>query len=202
MGSFRLGSFMTKLWHSASLNSGDNKTLPLIVFWKRLNTSHLLSHQISSDYILISKRTRFLFSQCTQMSYYKRARQDEELTFGNGRYPKRSRREPNGYLRDYHSLSVSRLQSNRSSHCPYGGVMAAEPNLYHYSLSSELYSRHSGSTCANHRYSNSSATSQQKRRHHPLPLEEERRAKIPRRESNHSSRVCFCRVRWRIDTKN
>lgn len=120
------------------------------------------------------------------MSYYKRTRHEDEHTFGNGRYPKRSRREPNGYLRDYHSLSVSRL---RSSHCHNSGVIAVEPNLYHYSLSSELYTRHSGSACAGHRYSNSSAASQHKRRHPPPSFEEERRAKVPRKESHHSSRV-------------
>lgn len=124
------------------------------------------------------------------MSYYHRSRPDEQMTFGNGRYPKRSRREPNGYIRDYHSLSVTRL---RGSQCLNAGGRAIDPNLYHYSLSSELYARHSGS---DHRYSNSSVASQQKRRHPPPSYDEGRRAKIPRIGSIHSTKVVCCETLW------
>ena len=119
--------------------------------------------------------------------YHHRSRQDEQQTFGNGRYPKRSRREPNGYMRDYHSLSVSHLSSSKYLN---SGTRGIEPNLYHYSLSSELHARrHSGS---GHRYSAcSSVTSQQNKRRHPGSSYEEegRRHKVPRRESKHSSKV-------------
>lgn len=120
--------------------------------------------------------------------YHHRSRQDEQQTFGNGRYPKRSRREPNGYMRDYHSLSVSHLRTSQYLNSG-GGGRGFEPNLYHYSLSSELHTRHSGS---GHRYSTSSVASQQQnKRRHPGSSYEEggRRPKIPRRESKHSSKV-------------
>lgn len=127
------------------------------------------------------------------MSYYTQARQEDEQTFGNGRYPKRSRRDVNGYIaRDYHSLSVSRIHRGRpvpSSCC--SSNITVEANLYHCSLSADLFARHSGSNCTSQRYSTStcSTTSHRKRRAPPIPIEEERTAKIRRKDSNQSSRV-------------
>ena len=131
------------------------------------------------------QRQLFMIYNLNMSHYYNRSRQDEQPTFGNGRYPKRSRREPNGYMRDYHSLSVSHL---RSSQYLNSGSRGIDPNLYHYSLSSELHTRHSGS---GHRYSTSSVASQQhnKRRHPPSYEEEGRRPKMPRQDSKHTSKV-------------
>ena len=102
------------------------------------------------------------------MSTYKRRREDES-TFGFGRYPKRSRRECNGfYSRDYHSLSSSLNKEHLSRHHVNGSKLSVnEPNLYHYSLSSELYGRNSCSTSTTgHRFSNCSNVSQQRKRRH------------------------------------
>lgn len=100
-------------------------------------------------------------------STYKRRKEDES-TFGFGRYPKR---HCNGYSRDYHSLSVTAFKSYPSSSTSRhhnGGNRHADANLYHFSLSSELYGggRHSGSnsTTTNTRYSNCSTTSNATRR--------------------------------------
>lgn len=98
------------------------------------------------------------------MSNYKRRREDES-TFGFGRYPKRLRRDCNGYNnREAHSLSVS-YHSSRHTKNGAKKLPMEKNNLYHYSLSSELYGRHhSGSKSTSIRYSsNCSNASQQKR---------------------------------------
>ena len=95
------------------------------------------------------------------MTTHKRRREDDS-TFGFGRYPKRSRRECIGHERDYHSVSVSCLQHGRRD-SRMNGLKSCDHNLYHYSLSSELYARNSHST--GQRYSTcSSNTSQRNKR--------------------------------------
>jgi hypothetical protein len=98
------------------------------------------------------------------MADYKRRREDED-TFGFGRYPKRSRRDCNGhYSRDYHSLSVpdnmKRYVNGSKTRLP---PPINHTNLYHYSLSSELYRRESANS-ATYRVSNSSNVSMQRKR--------------------------------------
>lgn len=112
------------------------------------------------------------------MATYKRRREDES-TFGFGRYPKRSRRDCNGYnSRDYHSLSVSLNKERQSRHINGSNSKLSinDANLYHYSLSSELYGRNSGSTSTtDHRFSNCSndVTKQQRKRKQYHQLQED-----------------------------
>ena len=99
---------------------------------------------------------------------HKRTRVDDS-TFGFGRYPKRSRREFNGYFRDCHSVSISRHRQNKSRTSNGTGV-SSNPSYHHhhYSLSSELF-RHRQSDCSSvntQRFSTcSNSSSRQKMRH-------------------------------------
>lgn len=112
------------------------------------------------------------------MATYKRRREDDD-TFGFGRYPKRSRRDCNGYSRDYHSVSVSCLKQDHSIRHVNGKFPINDVNLYHYSLSSELYCRHSGSKSESQRYSACSNASQRKRQRQPqIPDGEINRTKV------------------------
>ena len=131
------------------------------------------------------------------MSNYKRRREDES-TFGFGRYPKRLRRDCNGYhTRDAHSLSVS---YHSSCHTKNGAksIPMEKNNTYHYSLSSELYGRHySGSKSTSIRYSSncSNASQQQRKRKRELPesVSEEfgKVRKALRSESSHQRKVNY-----------
>ena len=87
------------------------------------------------------------------MASYKRRREDDD-TFGFGRYPKRSKRDHNDANRSYHSMSVNRIHSDRQG-SKLNGLTSCDQKLYHFSLSSELFARHSNSygqrfsTCSN-----------------------------------------------------
>ena len=135
---------------------------------------------------------------------HKRMRVDDS-TFGFGRYPKRSRREFNGYLRDYHSVSISRHRQNKSRTSNGTGV-STNPSYHHYSLSSELF-RHRQSNCSSvntQRFSTcSNSSSRRKMRHHLQPLDHRPSSKYgredhhdhlrhhhPHRRRHHKLEVC------------
>ncbi len=92
------------------------------------------------------------------MASYKR-RRDDDATFGFGRYPKRSKRDHIDNNRSYHSMSLNRRGSN-SQGSRLNGINTCDKNLYHFSLSSELFGRQSDSngqrfsTCSNGGISN------------------------------------------------
>ena len=140
---------------------------------------------------------------------HKRTRVDDD-TFGFGRYPKRSRREFNGYLRDYHSVSISRHRQNKSRTSNGTGVSANPSYHHHYSLSSELF-HHRQSDCSsvnNQRFSTcSNSSSRRKMRHHMQALDHRTSSKHSRedhhdysyhhrrhRRRHHELEVCICAV--------
>lgn len=124
---------------------------------------------------------------------HKRTRADtgvDDSTFGFGRYPKRSRRELNGYTRDYHSVSVSRHQQNklRTSN---GTVVPINPSYYqHYSLSSELF-HHRQSDCSSvntQRFSTcSNSSSRRKMRNHLQHLDHRPSSKLTKEDHHEHS---------------
>ena len=128
------------------------------------------------------------------MASYKRRREDEN-TFGFGRYPKRSKRDYNDNDRAYHSMSVNRVHCDRKR-SKLNGIHPSDSKFYHFSLSSELFARHSNSqrfsSCSN---GHGTHCKHQRGVKHMNEVELKKKTfsgdEPPTKRSHFHSRVCF-----------